>query len=74
MVKTLKWRIQFHQNKNSFKEFDYMCHTLVQYLFYANLKKSHFDVRQHSEIRHLSNDKIRLTYYDKNFKPTLKNE
>ena len=69
-----KWRIQFYQNKNSFKEFDYMCHTLIQYLFYANLKKSHFDVRHDSEIRHLSNDKIRLTYYDKNFKPTLKNE
>lgn len=69
-----KWRIQFYQNKNSFKEFDYMCHTLIQYLFYANLKKSHFDVRHDSEIRHLSNDKIRLTYYDKNFKPSLKNE
>lgn len=69
-----KWRIQFYQNKNSFKEFDYMCHTLIQYLFYANLKKSHFDVRHNSEIRHLSNDKIRLTYYDKNFKPSLKNE
>lgn len=69
-----KWRIQFYQNKNSFKEFDYMCHTLIQYLFYANLKKSHFDVRHDSEIRHLSNDKIRLTYYDKNFNPTLKNE
>ena len=53
---------------------NYICHTLIQYLFYANLKKSHFDVRHDSEIQHLSNDKIRLTYYDKNFKPTLKNE
>ena len=69
-----KWRIQFYQNKNSFKEFDYMCHTLIQYLFFANLKKSHFDVMHDGEIRHLSNGKIRLTYYDKNFKPTLKNE
>ena len=69
-----KWRVQFYQNKNSFQEFDYLCHTLIQYLFFANLKKSHFDVIHNSEIRHLSNDKIRLTYYDKNFQPSLKNE
>lgn len=69
-----KWRVQFYQNKNSFQEFDYLCHTLIQYLFFANLKKSHFDVIHNSEIRHLSNDKIRVTYYDKNFQPSLKNE
>ena len=69
-----KWRVQFYQNKNSFQEFDYLCHTLIQYLFFANFKKSHFDVIHNSEIRHLSNDKIRLTYYDKNFQPSLKNE
>lgn len=69
-----KWRVQFYQNKNSFQEFDYLCHTLIQYLFFANLKKSHFDVIHNSEIRHLSNDKIRLNYYDKNFQPSLKNE
>lgn len=69
-----KWRVQFYQNKNTFQEFDYLCHTLIQYLFFANLKKSHFDVIHNSEIRHLSNDKIRVTYYDKNFQPSLKNE
>ena len=69
-----KWRVQFYQNKNSFQEFDYLCHTLIQYLFFANFKKSHFDVIHNSEIRHLSNDKIRITYFDKNFQPSLKNE
>lgn len=69
-----KWRVQFYQNKKSFQEFDYLCHTIIQYLYLAKLEKSHFDVIHNSEIRHLSNDKIRLTYYDENFQSTLKNE
>lgn len=62
-----KWRFQFFQRESNFKGFDYMFNVLMQYLYYARMQKSRIEVNYSNDIQHLSNQKLTVKYYDKNF-------